>query len=120
MLVEDSLPMRAAIADALEEEGHGVMVASDGEHALDLFHPDFYEVVITDLAMPLRNGLALAAEMKRRDPEQRIVMLSGYTDILPSGAKPSEVDLLLRKPISLVDLTAAISVVARDRQSCVA
>jgi CheY-like chemotaxis protein len=114
LLVDDSLVLRGAIADALTACGHGVMVANDGEHALELFVPGFYDVVITDLAMPLRNGLALAAAIKSRAPAQHIVMLSGYTDILPGGGKPSEVDVLLQKPISLIDLTAAIAVLARQ------
>jgi two-component system capsular synthesis sensor histidine kinase RcsC len=107
LVVDDSFALRAAIADALSLAGHGVMMAIDGDHALDLFHPDVYDVVITDFAMPQINGLELATIIRERAPRQRIVLLSGNADALPPGEQP--IDLLLRKPISLAALTSAIA-----------
>jgi CheY-like chemotaxis protein len=109
LLVDDSFHLRAAIADALMMAGNDVTVAHSGTDALEQFAPGKFDLVMTDFAMPAPNGVELADCMKEREPELRVVLLSGYADALPSGDKPASVDLLLRKPISLQALTSALA-----------
>jgi CheY-like chemotaxis protein len=115
LLVDDSFQLRAALADALTAMGNDVTAAQDSYHALELFAPDVFDVVLTDYAMPRRNGLQLAEEIRHRAPGQRIVLLSGHADGLPLGERPKVVDLLLRKPIALPDLGAALALMATAR-----
>lgn len=112
LLVDDSFQLRATLADALTAMGNDVIAAQDSTHALELFAQDAFDVVLTDYAMPLRNGLQLAEAIRKRAPAQRIVLLSGHADGLSLGERPKVVDLLLRKPIALADLGAVVALIA--------
>jgi CheY-like chemotaxis protein len=114
LLVDDSVPIRSLLAEALTDAGNRVTLARDGEEALEMFAPGKFHVVLTDFAMPNANGTDLADAIKERAPQQRIILFSGYTEALPRGGKPKSIDLVLRKPMSLQDLTTAVSIVGQS------
>ena len=80
LLVEDEEQVRSLIARDLRERGFTVLVASDYEHALELFdvHKDDVDLLLTDVVMPGGSGLDLAEEIRRRRPEIRALSMSGY------------------------------------------
>src|SRR6476620_7444871 len=66
LVVEDDVGVRSALADALHSEGFHVRSAADGRDALavlDRWHPD---LIVTDLHMPMMDGWAFLAELRRR------------------------------------------------------
>lgn len=67
LLVDDRLPSRKLVASELEEAGFAVVPAGDGVEAWDLFREHVFDLVVTDLHMPKRNGLALLRQI--RSPE---------------------------------------------------
>ncbi len=69
----------------LESEGYEVLTACSGPEGLELFSSETISAVVLDYAMPVMNGGEVAAEMKRRNPEIPILMLSAYVD-LPDDA----------------------------------
>lgn len=77
LVVDDEEGVRKLARKLLESSGHTVTVAFDGESALEVFdavHPD---LVVTDLIMPLKGGLALIKDLREKYPEQKILAISG-------------------------------------------
>jgi len=95
-------------------DGHVVETAGDGREALALFEKGKFDVVLTDLAMPLMRGDELAAAIKARDPKQPVVLMTAYAETLgPPGYLPKGVDYVLGKPFLLEELRLALAKVAQ-------
>jgi CheY-like chemotaxis protein len=69
----------------LQTQGYEVLTAECGQDGLELFDANPVQAVVVDYAMPDMNGGEVAAEMKRRKPAVKILMLSAYVD-LPEDA----------------------------------
>jgi CheY-like chemotaxis protein len=103
LVVDDDTMVREVLAGQMEEQGYCVSQASDGLEALaQLDGGAAVDLLISDFAMPGMNGLTLIQEARRRRPELRAILLTGYAD--PSvrfGAEaPTRNTALLRKPVS--------------------
>lgn len=61
----------------LQKLGHRVVIASDGLEAARLLHDHSFDLVITDVIMPDRDGLELILELKKSRPSVRILAMSG-------------------------------------------
>ena len=106
LLVDDNDDLREITQNLLEFHGFSVITAGHGREALDLLesnaHPD---LLLTDLSMPVMDGIELIAELKKRDVKIPIVIQSALTrSQIPAGYE------FLRKPFEIKDL---ISVVRR-------
>ncbi|HEY8607726.1 MAG TPA: cache domain-containing protein [Noviherbaspirillum sp.] len=104
LFVEDDHLVREAIVPALEGAGFTVSVAPTGDHALAVLNgPASFDALFSDIVMPGRtNGIELATEARRRFPQMKIVLATGYSqervdipgvDLL---AKPYDVDKAIR------------------------
>ena len=83
LVVEDEPVLRKIIAEYLEQHGYQVWTAAHGEDALRLVrdHDDVHlDLLVTDMVMPRLGGTSLAEEMKKRQPDLKIVFMSGYSD----------------------------------------
>ena len=91
-------------------DGHVVETASSGEDALAIFEREKFDLVITDFAMPSMKGDELAAAIKARNPNQPVVMITAYAEMLQNSASPMKgVDFLISKPFLLENLREAIA-----------
>jgi DNA-binding response OmpR family regulator len=77
LLVEDDESFRQAIRRVLEQAGHEVVEAGDGEEACSDFDPDRFDLVITDLLMPRQDGIETIQDLRRRAPDVPIIAVSG-------------------------------------------
>ncbi|SDY37566.1 response regulator [Pseudomonas sp. NFIX28] len=66
LVAEDNVINQLILRDQLEELGCSVKLASNGEEALTMFHPERFDLVLTDVNMPVMNGYELAKELRRR------------------------------------------------------
>ncbi|HKU38023.1 MAG TPA: PAS domain S-box protein, partial [Polyangiales bacterium] len=109
LIAEDDGLVRDTLERALREAGYSVLVADDGERALELAtqHPGTIELLVTDVVMPKLSGHQLAEQLKKVRPELQVLFVSGYLDkiVLPEPdasapheflAKPYDVQHLLR------------------------
>ena len=99
--------MRVFVRRALEEAGYQVLVASDGQEALELFETldTPVDLVLTDVVMPRMKGPEMAERLKRISPDTPILFMSGYIDNrVFSGQLAENPELLLRKPFSTAAL----------------
>jgi PAS domain S-box-containing protein len=109
ILVVDDQPVQCELlAHALQRDWHTVDVAGNGREALKLLERREFDLVITDKVMPEMNGDQLAVAIKSREPDTRIILLTGFGDSEDGEHQSEFVDLVLGKPLSLADLRAAI------------
>jgi two-component system cell cycle sensor histidine kinase/response regulator CckA len=82
LLVEDEDPVRMFAARALQNKGYRVLEASGGAMALELLekHGKPIDLVVTDVIMPQMDGPTLAAKVRERQPEVKLLFMSGYTE----------------------------------------
>lgn len=110
LVVDDEDSVRGVLAEMLIGEGHQVSIASNSEEALRILDSEQIDVVVTDLSMPRTDGVTLAAEIKSRKPNTRVVLVSGY-----GGEKAYEragrnrcIDAALSKPFDVSDISRTV------------
>jgi CheY-like chemotaxis protein len=111
LLVEDENTLRVALQTFLEENGYTVLAASSPHEAFEALRNCDQEVqlLVTDMVMPKMNGSEMAAILKLRYPDLRIVYISGYTERwTESACKILKGEAYLQKPFRLVDLALKI------------
>lgn len=110
LLVDDAVGAREVAADLLAVDGHQVETAASGREGLQLFRPDRSDLVITDRAMPPLSADRLASLIKREAPDTPITLLTGFGDMmLAQGVRPTGVNLVVAKPVTLAMLRHAIA-----------
>ena len=107
LLAEDEAAVREAIGMLLMIDGHVVKEASNGSEALEQFKKEPFDLVITDLKMPLMWGNELAKAIRILTPSQPIIMVTAH-DFPPKGPE-NPVDAVLNKPFTLEALREAIA-----------
>src|SRR5437870_7612269 len=121
LVVDDEPFVCDAVKMMLNFDGHLVETASNGKDALALFDQGKFDLVITDFSMPSMKGDELAAAIKARAPEQPVVMITAYAEMLQASGNPLKgVDFVISKPFLLENLREAIArvtptAVARNR-----
>ncbi|HET6777778.1 MAG TPA: response regulator [Gemmatimonadales bacterium] len=105
LVVDDEAIARAYMERALKQEGYQVILASDGEEALEklLTTKQKIALVITDLVMPGMGGHAFAVEVGRLPSPPPVLYISAYEK--PQGEMAKR---FLQKPFSIAELTAAV------------
>ncbi len=129
LYVEDDLATREELAQILEIWLGRVQVASNGQEGLEIFSgsPQRPDIVLTDIQMPVLNGLSMSAEIRRQVPDQPIIVLSAYNDMeylfraIDIGitnyiTKPVSVERLLGKLADLAENLIAVREQRRDRR----
>ena len=108
LIADDSAAVRDSLAGLLQDKGHEVRGAGDGEEALDVaasWQPDF---VLLDIRMPKLNGFKVARELRARFPATRmhLVMMSGNTldEATLAGAKAAGFDTCIDKVFAFSEL----------------
>jgi CheY-like chemotaxis protein len=109
ILVDDQAMQSELLAHALERDWHTVSVAANGREALELFERREFDLVITDKAMPEMNGDQLAVAVKSREPDIRVIMLTGFSAAEDVEDHMEEfIDRVLVKPVAFAELRQAI------------
>jgi CheY-like chemotaxis protein len=110
LVVDDEPLVCDAVKMMLNFDGHIVETATNGKDALAMFEQDKFDLVITDFEMPGMKGDELAAVIKSRAPNQAVVMITAYAEMLHSSGNPLPgVDHVISKPFLLENLREAIA-----------
>ena len=82
LLAEDEEALRAFVLRALMQDGHEVVATADGGEALDALTREQgkFDLLLTDIRMPLMDGIALALAAARDFPDLTILLMTGYAD----------------------------------------
>ena len=111
LIAEDEDAIRALVTRALLQDGHDVMTANDGAEALEVLTREHgaFELLLTDIRMPVMDGIALALAVARDHPDLTILLMTGYADQREraSGLKMLIHDVVT-KPFTLATIRAAV------------
>lgn len=114
LIVDDSPSVLAVLEDMLDDLGYEVTAASNGKQACQLLETIRYDLIITDLSMPVMDGIDFAQTAKQM-PNCKfvpIVMLSSEEDEAKiAEAKRVGISTFLRKPVKEVQLKTILQVV---------
>lgn len=77
LVVDDETQIRTMLTEILEQEGYEVHTAGNGEEGLDLAGKLAFDLVITDMIMPVKDGLKFIMELVRDQPDLKIIAISG-------------------------------------------
>jgi DNA-binding NarL/FixJ family response regulator len=100
LLVDDEALVRHTLEASLRLNGYVVLHAGDGDEALDVLAAASVDLVVTDLAMPGREGIETIIEIRRRFPRVKVIALSGVFGGFYLGmARQLGADAALSKPV---------------------
>ena len=115
LIVDDEENVRTTTSATLEKYGYKTLLASDGAEAVAVYSQQgSVDLVVTDMAMPIMDGSATIRAIRKINPEQKIVAVSGLTD---SGIVENEnlrVDAFLSKPFTTEHLLETLAGVLEE------
>jgi CheY-like chemotaxis protein len=101
LVVEDLEAVRELICLILEEDGYHVESASNGKEGLELFSTKHFDMVVTDLLMPVMSGSDMGEKMKRINKNIPIVLLTAWMmEYTESELQNKGIDYVVKKPFS--------------------
>jgi len=112
LIAEDEEALRAMCARALATDGHHVETAGDGSEALEILIRERgrFDLLLTDVRMPIMDGIALSLAAARDFPEVTILLMTGYAD---QRERAHGLDALVHdviaKPFSVAELRGTVS-----------
>jgi DNA-binding response OmpR family regulator len=114
LVVEDDRKVASFIEQGLREEGYAVDVAPDGDQATMLAHVYEYDMIVLDVMLPKKNGLQVAAELRREGRPTPILMLTARdaTEDVVRGLDAGADDYLT-KPFKFDELLARVRALVR-------
>jgi CheY-like chemotaxis protein len=111
LVVDDEEPLRVLVARGLSLDGHSCLMASDGAEALDILEAEQgrFDLLLTDIRMPLMDGIALSHAAKQQFPDLTIMLMTGYAE-QRERAKSLEsiVAEVMAKPFTIAELRATV------------
>jgi len=118
LVAEDDDAIRGLVVRALEQDGHQAIAACNGEQAFGKLSLDAgFELLLSDVKMPVMNGIDLAMAAARQDPELVILLMTGFAD---QREHAHDLDALVHdviaKPFSVDQIRGAVSEALVRRQ----
>ena len=111
MVVDDDPDIRELLFTALEDEGFEVVPAANGQEALAVIRTFRPDVIVLDLMMPVMDGWQFATELRSRDEDIPLVLLSAARDLKAHQKTLSAADVI-EKPFDLAELLPKIHRIA--------
>lgn len=111
LVVEDEEPVRHFVQRALQMDAHKVDAVADGSEALEKLEAGAsYDLILSDIKMPVMDGIALALSVARSHPEIDILLMTGYADQRERahGIDSIVVDII-QKPFTLQDIRDSVN-----------
>jgi CheY-like chemotaxis protein len=105
-LVDDNQALRELLVESLQHSGYEVESAADGCAALKIYRQSSFDLVITDLVMPEKEGLETIIDLRKIQPKIKILAISG-TAYLPLAGKLGATQLL-SKPFTVSQILERI------------
>jgi len=112
LIADDEESMRALVARAIAMDGHDIVAAQDGAEALEILVRDSgaYDLLLTDIQMPVMDGIALALTAARDFPKVTILLMTGFADQRERASNLNAiVHDVITKPFSVADIRTAVA-----------
>lgn len=110
LIIDDEEQILNYVKYVLDKEGCVVSLASNGKEAIEIFSTAEFDIVITDIAMPEKDGIDTIIEMRQLNPPVAIVAMSGVSssDKLLKLATAFDADVTIKKPFTVDELLVAV------------
>ncbi|PTM40836.1 response regulator [Bosea sp. 124] len=111
LVVDDEEPLRVLVARGLTMDGHTCLTAADGAEALDtlIAEEGRFDLLLTDIRMPLMDGIALALAAKQAFPDLTIMLMTGYAEQRERARSlDAIVSEVMTKPFTIAELRATV------------
>jgi two-component system, cell cycle response regulator CpdR len=112
LIVDDEDAMRTLVARAIAMDGHEIVTAADGAEALEILSngQNAFDLLLTDIQMPVMDGIALALTAARDLPDLTILLMTGFADQREraSGLNAIAHDVIT-KPFSVADIRSEVA-----------
>ncbi len=112
LIAEDDEPVRRFVKRALEMDGHEVEAEADGAAALERVAEEegAFDLLLSDIRMPLMDGIALALSVGRDFPGLPILLMTGFADQRERAHDlEAIIEDVVTKPFSLAEIRAAVT-----------
>jgi two-component system, cell cycle response regulator CpdR len=120
LIAEDDEPVRGFVKRALEMDGHAVTAECDGAAALERLETEggAFDLLLSDIRMPLMDGIALALAAGRSFPHLPILLMTGFADQRERAHDlEAIIEDVVTKPFSLAEIRAAVGRVLNSGKS---
>lgn len=110
MITEDEDALRSFVARALRLDGHQTCEAADGEQGLEMLQDSEFDLLLSDIRMPVMDGIELAHQAAAKYPNMRILLMTGYADQRERADDlMSKIVDVVPKPFALPDIRKAVA-----------
>ena len=115
LVVDDSIMVRKTMQKNIEKIGHNVILARNGQEAIDVYQEKKPDIVTMDLAMPVMSGMDALKHLIAIDPYAKVIMstANNFSDLVLLAMKVGALGYLL-KPVTIDALEKAINKVIDD------
>jgi two-component system cell cycle response regulator CpdR len=112
LIADDEDSMRSLVARAIAMDGHDTVTAQDGAEALDILTREqgAFDLLLTDIQMPIMDGIALALSAARDFPSLTILLMTGFADQRERASNLNAIAHdVITKPFSVADIRTAVA-----------
>jgi len=112
LIADDEESMRTLVARAIAMDGHETVTAQDGAEALEILTRESgaFDLLLTDIQMPIMDGIALALSAARDFPDVVILLMTGFAHQRERASNLSAIAHdVITKPFSVADIRTAVA-----------
>ncbi|MET0904626.1 MAG: response regulator [Bradyrhizobiaceae bacterium] len=120
LIADDEEPLRLLVGRAISMDGHEIVTAEDGAEALEILteQQGRFDLLLTDIKMPIMDGIALALAAARDFPDLTILLMTGYADQRERATGLNAiVHDVITKPFSVADIRTAVADALASRKT---
>ena len=117
LIIDNEKRMCHVLKAALELDKHSVELAYDGESGVAKFQKGEFDIVITDLKMPGKDGIQVLEEVKKLSPETEVVLMTAYATAQTAveAMRKGAYDYLI-KPFEMVEMKLKVKQILKNRE----
>lgn len=112
MIVDDETAMREILKLMLK--GYRILEASNGKEAVEIYRRERPDIVLMDIMMPVMSGIDAIKEIRKIDPDAKIVAITAYASSKGDKALEAGVKLILRKPFTRKEVIKVIEEITKS------
>jgi two-component system, cell cycle response regulator CpdR len=121
LITEDESALRTFVARALRLDGHETHEAGDGAEGLEILAEENFDLLLSDIRMPVMDGIELAHQAAARHPDMKILLMTGYAEQRERADDLSaKIVDVVQKPFALPDIRRAVARALAGESCCAA
>jgi CheY-like chemotaxis protein len=109
LVVEDDELIRGIFVDIIKSKGYSVLEGTNGREALQILEEQPINIIVSDMKMPVMDGLQLLREVKSKHPEIPVVVITGFDNVYTEQqVMAAGADAYVTKPFKVEDVSSTL------------